>query len=370
MAYKNLLYCFVALVFFCPFVQAQISVSFNPAVYGQSIEGLAFAQINNSLSSNLKISVSVEIRGSNRSEVARVKTGAFNIKPGINIIDRVAFSGGQFRFSSNYLGTIARESGRFPEGEYEYCFGIEVIETKEATLPPFFEQCFNYQLQPLTPLLLISPVEGDEVCNKRPNFIWQPPVPLSVTARFRLLLTELKERQDPAEAIAYNTPLINQSNIYINNLNYPVYLPELKEGAHYAWQVTVYTDKTILKKSEIWTFKVKCKEKSEPVVPGSYRELKESDDGNFYLTDRFLRFSFINPYAAGDLNYSIECISDDKLKIKNLPKLKMTPGLNKYDLDLSENSSVKSNKEYQLSLSLPTNRVLKLRFIYKQKEIE
>lgn len=345
---------------------AQVSVSFSPAIYGQTVEGLAFAQINSTLASDIRVALSVEVK-QNQQRVARLTTAAFNVRPGMNVIDRAAFSAGRFSFGTTYAGSIARESGRFPEGEYEYCYELEVVEAKGMTLPPFFEQCFAHQLQPLTPLLLIIPVDEDESCNKRPNFSWQPPVPLSVDARFRLVLVELKEGQDVAEAVAYNQPLINQANIITNNLNYPVYLPELKEGASYAWQVTVYTDKTILKKSEIWRFTIKCNERQAPVITDSYRELKDGEDGNYYVTEQMLKFSFTNPYKASPLHYAIVCTSDPKVTVKNLPQLWAQPGLNKYEIDLSENNTLKEGKEYLLRIFLPNNRPLQLRFMYKKK---
>jgi hypothetical protein len=150
-------------------------------------------------------------------------------------------------------------------------------------------------------------------------------------------------------------------------LRYPPNLAELKEGSKYAWQVTVYTNKTILKKSEIWTFTVKCQQQERTPAAESYRELKENDDGNFYIAEKLLRFSFYNPYNSGNLDYTIENLSDTRTEIKKLPVLKMYTGLNKYDLDLSENNSFKNGNEYLLKVRLTNNRELRLRFIYKNE---
>ncbi len=229
-----------------------------------------------------------------------------------------------------------------------------------------FENCFVSKIQPLTPLLLIDPVDGDELCNKRPNFLWQPPMPLPASAKFRLIVTEVKEKQDIAEALGYNLPVINQANLFGNNLLYPSNAPDLKEGQTYTWQVIVYTPKTILSKSELWTFKIKCNEKKPELNTDSYRELKETDDGNFYVANKSLRFSFNNAYNSGELSYSIENLSDSRSAIMNLPKLKMYAGLNKCDLDLSEYRAFKNGQEYLLKVKL-INRELRLRFIYKDE---
>src|SRR6185369_2021631 len=197
--------------------------------------------------------------------------------------------------------------------------------------------------------------------------MWQPPMPLSVATKFRLVVTEVKDKQDVAEAIAYNMPVINQWNIPGNLLYYPSSAPDLKEDVTYAWQVIVYNGKILNARSEIWTFKIKCQDKPAIINTGSYRELKETADGDFYIADKVLRFSFNNPYSSGTLNYSIENLSEKEKVTKDLPELKVLPGLNKYDLDLSQNKFFKTDKEYLLKVKLADNRELSVKFIYKNE---
>jgi hypothetical protein len=151
----------------------------------------------------------------------------------------------------------------------------------------------------------------------------------------------------------------------VNRLSFPFNAPDLKEGKKYAWQVIVYTGSIILKRSEIWTYSVKCGEGKQQVSTDSYRMMKETNDGNFYAADKILRFSFNNPYNAGDLNFSITSLANPEAVIKNLPKLKMQTGLNKYDVDLSENNAFKTGEEYLLTVRLINGKELKLRFTYR-----
>jgi len=365
---RRLSYHFITVFFILTFseLKAQIDFNFSPTIYGQTLEGLQYTQIINSSGFDLKGFVTVKVREVSGQDVVAVKTAIFLIRPGVNNITREAFSNARFSFARNNFGSILNETGRFAEGEYEYCFEADISESKQSQLPQIFENCFVSKIQPLTPLLLIDPVDGDELCNKRPNFLWQPPMPLPASAKFRLIVTEVKEKQDIAEALAYNLPVINQANLFGNNLLYPSNAPDLKEGQTYTWQVIVYTPKTILSKSELWTFKIKCNEKKPELNTDSYRELKETDDGNFYVANKSLRFSFNNAYNSGELSYSIENLSDSRSAIMNLPKLKMYAGLNKCDLDLSEYRAFKNGQEYLLKVKL-INRELRLRFIYKDE---
>jgi hypothetical protein len=345
----------------------QVSIQFNPAVYGQSLEGLCLAQLMSTYPQDMSARISIKVREAKAGHVVTVLIPVFNLRQGGNSIDRVSFSKARFQFGNNTYGIALSQSGRFPEGEYEYCYEVDLSDSKTAPAVPFYENCFVQELQPMTPLLLLNPVDGDEDCNKRPQFIWQPPLPLPMDARFRLLLVEVGEKQDIVEAINFNPPLINQGNIPINQLSFPVNLPDLKEDRRYAWQVTVYTGTVILKKSEIWTYTVKCTPLNVIPSTDSYRELKENEDGNFYVADRILRFSLNNPYSEGQLNYRINSLSNPSLVIRNLPKLNLRPGINRYDLDLSDRKDLKNGEEYLLIVRFVNGRELKLRFTYKNE---
>jgi len=347
--------------------QSQVTINFNPAIYGQSLDGLSYVQVFNASSENVRIKLTIKIKETTAGNVLTAVINSVPLYRGINTIDRGAFSAGRFSFGNNYYGNTLSQTGKFPEGDYEYCFEVEITDSKASWNTPFFENCFSFQLQPLTPLLLINPVDGDEDCNTRPDFLWQLPMPLPPGSKCRMVLSEINEKQDIVEAINYNVPLINRGNLFSNQLQFPFNAPQLKEGKRYAWQVTVYNEKTILKKSEIWTYTVKCEEKKEQSSGESFRELKETEDGNFYVANKILRFSFNNPYSGGILTYAISSLSDPGSTIKSLPTLKMQAGLNKYEIDLSDNRSFKNGKEYLLKVTLTNNRELRLRFIYKDE---
>jgi len=357
---------FMCLLASSPVVRAQVTVTFSPVIYGQSIDGLAYAQVINSSQANLRAKLTIRVRQGGAG-VVTIVTPSFDLHPGSNTINRSAFSSARFAFSNNKVGLTASQTGKFLEGDYEYCYEVDISDSKDPRLPPVFENCFVQQLQPRTPLLLINPVDGDEFCNKRPQFIWQPPVPLPPDARCRVVVTEVTGKQDIVEAITYNPPIVNQANIAGNTLFYPSNAPELKEGQKYAWQVTVYAAQAILAKSEVWTFTLKCQQPNKDTTIASYRELKETDGGDFYVANNYLRFSLNNPYGAGNLDYSITAMEEPGKAIRSLPKLKLTPGLNKYDIDLSDKNAFKEGKEYLLVVRLLNNRIMRLRFIYKNE---
>jgi hypothetical protein len=363
--HRNISFLSLFLLLFATTSSSQLIINFNAAIYGQTLDGLSNVQITNSSHEDVRAKISIHVREMGNGNVLSAVIPFVLLRQGINNIDRNSFSTGRLQFSNNYYGTTLSQSGKLPEGDYEYCFQVEITDSKANWPNSFFENCFDLQLQPMTPLMLIDPVDGEESCNTRPDFLWQLPMPFPQNAKCRLVLCEVSEKQDLAEAINYNLPIISQGNIAGNQLRFPGNIPELQREKLYAWQVILYSDKTILKTSEIWSYKVKCGENKVLPNTDSYRELKETDDGNFYIANQVLRFSFNNPYNNGKLEYTITKVTDPQTAIKDLPSLKLLTGLNKFDIDLSENKSFINGNEYLLTVTLINNRKLTLRFIYK-----
>jgi hypothetical protein len=359
---------FFSFLVFCLTAVAQVSVNFNASLYGRTLDGLSFTQIINASSQPVYVKVKVTIREMRQGTVATVQIPYFQLKAGTNIISNQNFIKSNFVFANNSMGIRLSQTSKLPEGEFEFCFEITTGDPKTLVITDVSDFCFQSQISPLTPLLLIDPIEGDKFCNTRPNFTWQPPLPLQPATQFRIIVCEKNEKQTDIEAITYNLPIINIGGLYNNTLLYPAKTPELKKDHKYVWQVTAYEEKTILTKSEIWQFEIKCEEEKKEQSIDSYRELKEIEDGNYFVADKILRVSFNNPYNPGVLNYSIVSLSKPDEKVRKLPELKLSAGLNKYEIDLSENSFFKKDEEYLITVRLENNRVLKLRFIYTDDE--
>jgi len=306
-------------------VIAQLTIQFMPALNGRSVNGLFTAQIYNTstLVYNGKIKITVA-DGSNKTTL-RVLTPSILIKPGTNLILPLA-SQSAIQFGNTSAADIVAQTGRFPENEYDYCFEFTGKENKASADEQVFENCFNYLVQPLIPLSLIYPGDGDAICNTRPEFTWQPAMPLTASYRYRLLLTEKKNRQPAADALMNNVPVFQEDNITGYMLLYPPQVPDLQKGKDYVWQVIVYEGSTKVTQSEIWTFNISCNEEKSDSSKESYRELSGILNGNYYMAKGMIRISFNNPYGLTNLQYSITGISDPGKTISNLPSVKAQAG--------------------------------------------
>ena len=239
---------------------SQVSVNFNASLYGRSLDGLSFAQIISVYPTIVFAKIKITVREMRQGPVVTINVPYRQYKTGLNIINSREFTNSNFVFARNAPGTQLSQTGKFADGEYDYCFEVTVGDPKTQAVNDISEFCFQSTVEPITPLLLIDPAPDDKFCNTRPGFTWEPPVPLQRGAQYRIIVCEKPDKQTDIEAITYNIPVINIGGIYVNTLPFPAKTPDLKKDKKYVWQVTVYQEKTILTKSEIWQFEIKCEE--------------------------------------------------------------------------------------------------------------
>ncbi|WP_423736514.1 hypothetical protein [Chitinophaga caseinilytica] len=360
---KSLLYLIGILLSACP-LRAQINFNYIPAVNGQTLDGLAMVQVVNNGGATLNGALNIRVKDGAGRVVVNIDVPKVSVLPGGNVLHKGVLGNAAVRFGSSPAASLMGQSGRFPEGEYEYCFRFIQANAKPGYDPLIFENCFDHTIQPVSPLLLTDPFNGDQICNTRPSFSWQPPVPIGPDTRYRIVVAAVEEKQDGITALANNRPVINLSELRSQLLPYPPQAPDLEKGKQYAWQVWAYQGKTIITKSEIWQFTIQCDTVKNQ--KDSYREAKPALDGSFYLAKEVLYFSFNNPYRAGRLEYSIYDLSDPLTEIKKLPRVNMKQGINLVDLKLSGNKSFLHGHQYILKIRNAGNAELVLKFSYAE----
>jgi len=354
------------LLVFATGAKAQLNFTFLPELYGRSIDGLGTFQVQNLGTEKIPGQIFISVRENTHSSVVVIlATPLVVLNPGTNNFPKSVFSNSAFRFSSNAYGAIAGQTRRIPPGEYTFCF--KFVPQDKVRFDEH-EDCFDAEIQPLVPLTLLNPSHLDTICNKRPALSWQPPLPFSTAMRFRLIMTE-KKTNNAVEDMLLKTPLLLLDNISSATINYPSVNPELKEGETYYWQVVAYEKGLIVSKSEIWEFTVQCKEVVKPALNDSYRELKLLMNGNYYIANRALKFSFRNDYNVQKLRYAILDIADAGKEVKNVPEVRVQYGLNKIDIDLVD-LDLKRGNQYILKVYPFNETPVEIRFIYKDEDAE
>lgn len=345
---------------------SQIVIAFEPAVNGMTLQGLQRARIVNALNTVTNGKLRITVRDAAGSMVVSIMTPSFSLHPGVNQLNSVIFSHGKIMMGSSPAARVVSQTGRFPEGELQYCYEFLSDPPKPTSPPLVYENCYNYYIQPYSPLVLIYPANGSHLCNPRPDFSWQPPFPGSRDMRYRLILTEVQPGRPVAQIIADGLPLVDKGGLMSNLFVYQPPSPSLVRGHTYAWQVTAHVNQIMVQRSDIWVFTYDCQEEKPDSVFDSYTEAKAEIDGNYYVADKVLKFSVQNPYKAGHLDYSIVDLANPFDVIKRLPRLPLQTGLNKIDLPLSRNKAFQPGHTYLMKIHNVSNHDVVLRFTYKE----
>jgi hypothetical protein len=352
------------LLCFASIATSQLNFTFLPELYGRSVEGLGTFQAQNMRTEKMEGWMVITVKEiTSGSVVVVINTPMVTFNPGANNFPRAIFMNSSFKFSPGSYGAIVNQTRNFPPGQYTFCFRFI---PHDKTRFDEYENCFDGEIQPLVPLALLNPAHLDTICNKRPVLSWQPPLPFSASMRFRLILTE-KKTSSGVQDLLMNTPLLLLDNIASTMINYPPANPELKEGKTYYWQVVAYEKGVIVSKSEIWEFTVQCREELKPGPNDSYRELKSLVNGNYYIANRVMKFSFRNDYNVHKLSYTILDISNANKEIKHLPEINIQTGLNKIDIDLRE-LDLKAGSYYILKIYPFNEPPVEVRFVYKDDD--
>ncbi|SJZ93199.1 hypothetical protein [Sediminibacterium ginsengisoli] len=368
---KNLRYIFFLILLLSVKAEAQVMISFNPALDGTSVNRLGKVIMTNRYAFDLEAKLVISVREAKQGQLLKVTMPAFTLHTGTNVLPPDVFNRSAFSFSGSQAGYALSQTRNFADGDYEYCFELNVKAIKAQTIPvDFFENCFNTTLERSTPMVLINPYDKEASCNTRPNFLWQPSMPVQPGITYILTLAEIKPQQSRAEALAYNPPIIAQNNIRTTMLNYPALAPALEQGKKYAWQVLATNAKMIVTRSDIWEYSVACETDTAKPDQDGYRELKDSRDAGSYLAHRWLRFSFYNPYGPMAVNYTISDLTLKDKELKKLPVLKMQGGFNSYELDLEDIRGLVYEHQYLLTVQLGNGKKMYLSFIYKGGNVE
>ncbi len=159
----------------------------------------------------------------------------------------------------NYLGMEPDKtiSGLLPAGAYLACYSFVSWQGEKNNL--IAEECIRFDVEPLSPPMLMFPADSSVLDIQPAQFTWTPPTPATMFNRLRyeMLVAEIRPGQKPAEALQNNLSFYNTAGIANNLQTYPASLPAFDKEKWYAWQVIARDDKNYAGHSEVWVFKVK-----------------------------------------------------------------------------------------------------------------
>jgi hypothetical protein len=290
-------------------------------------------------------------------EIFTATTTFFNIDAGAKQLNVNTLNPIQY----NYLSGVANNNlqGLIATGSYTACYSLT------SKLLNIAEECIPFDIEPLSPPMLIFPADSSILDIAPTQFSWTAPTPAEMFDRlhYEILVTEIQDGQKANEAIQQNIPFYSDGNLFNNVQNYPTSAPAFEKNKWYAWQIVARDDKTYAGKSEVWVFKIQNENKIN-TTSESFAEVKPFYTAKKYYFTKTINFSFNNPYKIQEIKYSITEVSS-KSKLKHLPKIEMTEGLNQVSLDITKIRGLEKNKEYVIEIENVGTSIHYLNFIIK-----
>jgi hypothetical protein len=233
-------------------------------------------------------------------EVLSATTSSFFLTKGSKQLNTVNLAPIQY----SYLSYSSKMSDFLTAGSYTACFRLI---GKGHNSNELAEVCVPFDVQPLSPPMLITPSDSSVLQAQPSQFTWQPPTPVTMFQQlhYQILIAEILPGQQPQEAVELNAPFYMDLNVTTNMINYTGAYPSFQQGKWYAWEIVAQDGQSYAAKSPVWDFTI-APQKIPVVVPtnGNYILLKsdkEASEGVHTLTDQNLGikyYSFDKDYSA------------------------------------------------------------------------
>jgi hypothetical protein len=337
---KIILPFLVGILLFSASGKSQVSVvNIQVIPYNITPEVMLSASVMNN-GNDLKVELVSRLYNFNNELLLTVKSAPFNLKKGLNSAIDVSRKATSVEYYSGNQSDYLKTTHALPNGTFKIC--VDVIQAQN---PESLDQfCDEIESDYNQFLYLVFPADKDMVESTTPVLMWTHNEPFSVLTQgeyYRIIVTEIKEKQNAQEAIDINTPLMAKNYVTNHNVQYPYDAPVLQKGKHYAWQIQKVANGVTTNKTEAWEFSVSP---DHSIKENKYVSLRKTLDAGYYLAENNkVFFKFDAQYSSGIISCKIY---DDKRNVmepkamnigaKNpVPNFRQT-GDNRYEINLNE----------------------------------
>lgn len=351
------------LVFSTTVVAAQSMITINMA----PIDGISLIpanilnyQIQASQSENVTITGSIRYRNSNMNMSYSFN---YSLKEGINIPGRDEVNP-RWQFSSSALQELFFIYKSMPSGTFEYCVTITPTTATSEINRFKIDECLYHRADDIFLINLIDPTNKSKIQEYNPLLTWIANYTFSNELTYRVRVAEIKQGQNPINAIMRNQPIYDEKNLSVNSVVYPVYAKPLIVNQPYAWTVDGYYKDILLGGAETWQFIIVDSEVHSAKSDRSYIDIKREGGLNTLSALGGLKLKYVLEDAQTDSLF-LDLVSEKNKQCSLKPhRLNAVYGDNRYVLDLTEAANLKHNMLYTLTIRTKTRHIYKLSFRY------
>lgn len=289
-------------------------------------------------------------------EVLTATTGLFQVGAGAKQLNAANLLPLQYNYISSSV--TARNNDFIPVGDYTACYRL--IENGKNILA---EDCESFDVEPLSPPMLISPADSSQLNVEPSQFIWVPPAPMNLFNRlqYEVVVAEILPGQKPEEAIQQNLPFYTEPNIPINNLTYKGMASSFEKDKWYAWQVVAKDENAYAGKSEVWIFKLNTLGRENIPVPNNiYLLIQDHITGPYDITGNKV---YIKYFSAKEYT-GVVFFKNERGNIMKRIRQRIVQGENYFDFNLDNH--FRKGKVYSLTITDQNNKEQTITFSIKK----
>lgn len=295
-------------------------------------------------------------------DVGSATTGRVSIKPGVSQIN---FSNLNQVYYNSFPGSFDFRSSAFlPPGSYIGCYNL--ISSSEKI--QFSQDCAEFDVEPLSPPLLVFPIDSSRLSQAPVQFNWSAPTPLSMFnyLNYDIIIAPLYEQQKPEEAIQFNVPFYSGKAIN-NSLIYPASGFHFELNTWYVWQVIARDNDHYAGKSEAWVFIIQPpKSDEERLVEFPYLKMKQANFLKGFAPNGILKISYENDTGAETIEIKIvDAKNPSTLILKK--RIGLSSGENLIEIDLSRQHL---KNDYGYVAELVNMRGERQRVLFELRKVE
>jgi hypothetical protein len=290
-------------------------------------------------------------------EVLTATTGQFQVTTGAKQLNSTLLMPLQY----NYISTNTNRVDDFiPIGNYIACYRLTTL-----LKGPLAEECVAFDVEPLSPPMLISPADSSALEVAPTQFSWIPPAPMNLFSRldYEVVIAEIRPGQKATEAIQENLPFYTEPNIPINNLTYKGTANNFEKDKWYAWQVVAKDDRSYAGKSEVWVFSVHNDPIEKMIVEQApFIKMKKSIPEKGIAPNGILKLSYINETTDSTAKIMIVDLSMQGEKKNHEFTVPLKTGENLIEYNLKKKFHLETGRVYEAQIINSRNEIWVMQF--------
>ncbi|MDI9320988.1 MAG: hypothetical protein QM530_11045, partial [Phycisphaerales bacterium] len=163
------------------------------------------------------------------------------LQPGINTMSKNNIPNPIWTFSEAGLKELFVNYNKLPQGTYEYCVSVIPQKLSGEQIPSDEPNACTYQtVEDIFLINLVTPENDAKIYEYNPMLAWVVNYPFASELTYKLRVAELKQGQNPQNAVTRNNPMYKDDHVMTTGTVYPVAAKPLQKWQPYVWTVDAY----------------------------------------------------------------------------------------------------------------------------------